>query len=571
MIEQLRIKNLGVIRDATLDFSPGLTVLTGETGAGKTMVFRSLHLLFGGKADSSLISTGAEQASIEADVAMPPQLIARLDELGGELEDGNVAIITRQVNSTGRSRSFAGGVSVPAGVVGELGEALVAVHGQSDQLRLTKTEQQRLLLDRYAGESVEKPMASYTKFWDQARTLERQIAAMTTDAGTRAAQLERITRILEQVDSLKPLAGEDHELDEEAKRLSHTEALYEVTARASELLTTGQGDDLPVVAALATARKGLDHERNLDATLGEFADRMKELEILTADLSSDITSYSAGIDASPQRLSFVESRRAALRQLTREFGDVDDLLSWVVENRPRVAQLAGGDEVLGELRAELAQVQSDLTKAGSDVTKARTKAASGFSSAVTGELASLAMIGATVQFKLSPATPGPTGADLVELGLISRPDSPWIPMAKGASGGELSRIMLAVEVVLAAADPTDTFVFDEVDAGVGGAAAVEVGKRLARLAQNAQVIVVTHLPQVAAFADRHLVIARSDGQEVHSSAVTQVQQGDRVAELSRMLAGLADSQAGSQLAEELLALAQAEREGKSVARQKTKA
>jgi DNA repair protein RecN (Recombination protein N) len=491
---------------------------------------------------------------------MPSELIARLGELGGEVEDGNVAIITRQVNSTGRSRSFAGGVSVPAGVVGELGEALVAVHGQSDQLRLTKTDQQRLLLDRYAGESLENPMATYTKLWDGARALERRIAAMTTDAGTRAAQLERITRILEQVDSLVPLPGEDHELDEEAKRLANTEALYEVTARASELLATGQVDDLPVVAALAAARKGLDHERTLDATLGEFADRMKELEILAADLSADITAYSAGIDASPQRLAFVESRRAALKQLTREFGDVDDLLAWVKENRPRVAELAGGDELLEELRAELIQVQSDLVIAAGAVTKARTKAAAGFSSSVTEELASLAMVGATVQFKLSPATPGPTGADLVELGLISRPDSPWIPMAKGASGGELSRIMLAVEVVLAAADPTETFVFDEVDAGVGGAAAVEVGKRLARLAQNAQVIVVTHLPQVAAFADRHLVIARADGQEVHSSAVNEVLQGDRVAELSRMLAGLADSQAGSQLAEELLAVAKAERE-----------
>ncbi len=562
MIEQLRIKNLGVIRDATLDFSPGLTVLTGETGAGKTMVFRSLHLLFGGKADSTLISTGAAQASVEADVAMPADLVLRLTELGGEVEYGNIAIITRQVNSTGRSRCFAGGVSVPTGVVSEFGEALVAVHGQSDQLRLTKSDQQRLLLDRYAGESLVKPMASYTNCWESARALERRIESLSSDAGTRAVQLERITRILEQVDSLKPLAGEDHELDDEAKRLSHTEALYEVTARASELLTTGQGDDLPVVVALATARKGLDHERALDATLGEFADRMKELEILAADLSADISSYSSGIDASPQRLSFVESRRAALKQLTREFGDVADLLAWVNENRPRVAELAGGDEVLLELRAELAQVQADLTKAATDVTKARTKAAAGFSAVVTTELASLAMVGATVQFKLSPAIPGPHGADLVELGLISRPDSPWIPMAKGASGGELSRIMLAVEVVLASADPTGTFVFDEVDAGVGGAAAVEVGKRLARLAQNAQVIVVTHLPQVAAFADRHLVIARSAGQEVHSSAVTQVEQGDRVAELSRMLAGLADSQAGSQLAEDLLALAETERKAR---------
>ena len=562
MIEQLRIKNLGVIRDATLDFSPGLTVLTGETGAGKTMVFRSLHLLFGGKADSALISTGAEQASVEADVAMPTELITRLDELGGEVEDGNIAIISRQVNSTGRSRSFAGGVSVPAGVVGELGEALVAVHGQSDQLRLTKTEQQRLLLDRYAGETVAKPMAKYTQLWEAQRTLERRIESLTADAGTRAAQLERITRILEQVDSLKPLPGEDNELDDEAKRLSHTEALYEVTARASDLLTGGQSDDLPVVAALVTARKGLDHERNLDATLGEFADRMKELEILAADLSADISAYSGGIDASPQRLAFVESRRAALKTLTREFGDVDDLLAWVTENRPRLAELEGGDEVLGQIREELAQVKADLVKSAAEITKARTKAAAGFSAQVTGELESLAMPGATVQFRLSPANPGPSGADLIELGLISRPDSPWIPMSKGASGGELSRIMLAVEVVLAAADPTETFVFDEVDAGVGGAAAVEVGKRLARLARNAQVIVVTHLPQVAAFADRHLVIARSDGQEVHSSSVSEVQQGERVAELSRMLAGLADSQAGTQLAEELLALAQVERKAK---------
>jgi DNA repair protein RecN (Recombination protein N) len=562
MIEQLRIKNLGVIRDATLDFSPGLTVLTGETGAGKTMVFRSLHLLFGGKADSTLISTGADQASVEADVAIPSELIARLDELGGQVEDGNIAIISRQVNSTGRSRSFAGGVSVPAAAVGELGDALVAVHGQSDQLRLTKTEQQRLLLDRYAGETVAKPMAKYTELWEAQRTLERRIESLTSDVGTRAAQLERISRILEQVDSLKPLPGEDNELDDEAKRLAHTEALYEVTARASDLLTGGQGEELPVVAALVTARKGLDHERELDATLGEFADRMKELEILAADLSADINAYSSGIDASPQRLAFVESRRAALKTLTREFGDVDDLLAWVVENRPRLAELEGGDEVLEQLRGELAEVKANLGKTAAEITKARTKAATEFSAQVTGELVSLAMPGATVQFKLSPANPGPSGADLIELGLISRPDSPWIPMSKGASGGELSRIMLAVEVVLAAADPTETFVFDEVDAGVGGAAAVEVGKRLARLARSAQVIVVTHLPQVAAFADRHLVIARSDGQEVHSSSVSEVQQGQRVAELSRMLAGLADSQAGTQLAEELLALAQTERKAK---------
>lgn len=560
MIDQLRIKNLGVIRDATLDFSPGLTVLTGETGAGKTMVFRSLHLLFGGKAESALISTGAEQASVEADVVLPKELLPRIDELGGEVEDGNIAIISRQVNSTGRSRSFAGGVSVPAGVVSELGEELVAVHGQSDQLRLTKADQQRQLLDRFAGDTVAKPMATYQGLWEQRRTLEKKIEALSSDAGTRALELDRITRILEQVDALKPLPSEDIELDEEAKRLSHTEALYDATANATGLLTGGEGVDTSVVAALVAARKGLDHERDLDATLGDFADRMKELEILAADLSSDINSYSSSIDASPQRLAFVEQRRSALKQVAREFGDVDALLAWVTENRNRVEELQGGDELIGQLKQELAQVQVDLEAQAGQITKARTKAATDFSKKVTGELESLAMPGAKVEFRITPGNLGPHGADVVELGLISRPDSPWVPMSKGASGGELSRIMLAVEVVLAAADPTETFVFDEVDAGVGGAAAVEVGKRLARLARTAQVIVVTHLPQVAAFADRHLVIARSDGQEVHSSSVTAVAEGERVAELSRMLAGLADSQAGTQLAEELLALAAAERQ-----------
>lgn len=560
MIDQLRIKNLGVIRDATLDFSPGLTVLTGETGAGKTMVFRSLHLLFGGKADSALISTGAEQASVEADVVLPKELLPRIDELGGEVEDGNVAIISRQVNSTGRSRSFAGGVSVPAGVVSELGDELVAVHGQSDQLRLTKADQQRQLLDRFAGETVAKPMGTYQGLWEQRRNLEKKIEALSSDAGTRALELDRITRILEQVDALKPLPSEDLELDEEAKRLSHTEALYDATANATGLLTGGEGVDISVVAALVAARKGLDHERDLDAALGDFADRMKELEILAADLSSDINSYSSSIDASPQRLAFVEQRRSALKQVAREFGDVDALLAWVSENRNRVEELQGGDELIAQLKQELAQVQVDLEAQAGQITKARTKAATDFSKKVTGELESLAMPGAKVEFKITPGNLGPHGADVVELGLISRPDSPWVPMSKGASGGELSRIMLAVEVVLAAADPTETFVFDEVDAGVGGAAAVEVGKRLARLARTAQVIVVTHLPQVAAFADRHLVIARSDGQEVHSSSVTAVAEGERVAELSRMLAGLADSQAGTQLAEELLALAATERQ-----------
>ncbi len=554
MLEQLRIKNLGVIRDAVLDFSPGFTVLTGETGAGKTMVFRSLALLFGGKSDSSLISTGAEQAVVEADVVVNSEIATRVAELGSEL-DQNVLILSRQVNSGGRSRAFAGGVSVPAGVISELGEDLIAVHGQSDQIRLTKGDQQRLLLDRFAGEKVATVLAEYRSLWDKRKNLKNQIELLSSDAGTRAAELDRLNRILEQVNILKPQPKEDLELADEASRLAHSESLYAAAKQAVDGLTGGESGNENVAGILATIRKGVEHESSLDPKLAEFAKRLRELEVLVADLAGDLGNYSSAIDASPQRLAYVEDRRAALKSLTREFGQVDDLLAWVSENEPRRAQLAGGDEVIAQLNTELAQVNAQIKDVAAKLTKARQKAAAEFAKAVSSELEGLAMAGAKVEFVINEAKLGPFGGDDISLGLSSRPGAPLVAVAKGASGGELSRIMLAVEVVLAKADPIETFVFDEVDAGVGGAAAVEVGKRLAQLAKTSQVVVVTHLPQVAAFADKHLVISRIAGDEFHQSAVSEVKDSDRVTELSRMLAGLSDSDAGTKLAEELLALA----------------
>jgi len=557
VLEQLRIKNLGVIRDAVLDFSPGLTVLTGETGAGKTMVFRSLALLFGGKSDSSLISTGAEQALVEADVVVPDRLIAQLTELGSEFDQGNLLILSRQVNSGGRSRAFAGGISIPAGTISDLGDELIAVHGQSDQIRLTKGDQQRLLLDRFGAGAVAKALDNYRNTWDQRKLIKNRLDSLNTDAGTRAAELERLTRILDQVDLLKPQPKEDLELADEASRLSHSEALYAASNAAISGLTGSQNDSerANVAQALSALRKVIEHEQSLDPKLEEFVTRIRELEVLVADLAADFAAYSGAIDASPQRLAYVEDRRAALKALAREFGQVDDLLAWVAENKLRQAELAGGDEIISELEAQLAKLTAQLKTEASVLTKERAKAAANFAKAVSAELDGLAMTGAKVEFVLTEAKLGPTGADDIALGLSSRPGAPLIAVAKGASGGELSRIMLAVEVVLAAADPIETFVFDEVDAGVGGAAAVEVGKRLAQLAKSSQVIVVTHLPQVAAFADKHLVISRLDGDEFHKSAVSEVTDSDRVTELSRMLAGLSDSVAGTKLAEELLSLA----------------
>jgi len=558
VIEQLRIKNLGVILDATLDFSPGLTVLTGETGAGKTMVFRSLDLLFGGKADSALISTGATQALVEADVVVEPDLVEWFAGFGAQVDD-SVAIVSRQVNDTGRSRSFLGGASVPAAVVAECGEQLVAVHGQSDQLRLTKTEQQRLLLDRFAGAEVADLLIEYRRIWDAHRELGQRIDALTSDSVDREAQLERLTQILSQVDSLNPQPGEDHALHDEARRGANTEALFNAATLAITQLSGEDASGASIAQALATARKALEHEQAVDVSLEQFVVRLREVEILVSELSSDLNSYASDIDASPARLAQIETRRAALKQLARGFVDLDDVLAWVEVNRPRLAELQGGDEVLAQMREEQDALWQKLLIMAQQLTDARTAAAIRFSQAVSEELAGLAMAGASVDFQITAVTPSPNGADRVELGLVSRPNAPRVPIHKGASGGELSRIMLAVEVVLAQADPIGTFVFDEVDAGVGGQAAVEVGKRLARLARTSQVIVVTHLPQVAAFADRHLVVARAEGDEVHSSQVVAVSKQDRVVELSRMLAGLEDSQAGEQLARDLLEVAENER------------
>lgn len=557
MLEQVRLRNFGVISEATLDLTPGLNVLTGETGAGKTMVFRGLGVLFGGKVDASIISSGCSQAVIEADIVVPQTVADNMSESGAVLEDGNVAIVARQINDTGRSRSFIGGASVPTAVVTDLGTELVAVHGQSEQLRLTKATQQRLILDRFSGDH--SVLENYQELWDKRNQVLRRIDMLTTDATAREIELDRITRILEQFDELKPEPGEDRALDDEANKLTNVEVLYSASASALTAIAGDDSGDAGAMSGISLARKSLERERHHDSQLAELADRVHELEVLASDVAADISHYVSSIDASPERLSFVEARRSALRNLSREFGDVDALIEWVESARVRQAELSGGDDVVAQLRQELSDLTASLTAQGAKLTKLRTKAAESFASKVSSELEGLAMAGARVEFALEPADLGPFGADAIQLGLISRPNSPWVSINKGASGGELSRIMLAVQVVLAEADPIETFIFDEVDAGVGGAAAVEVGRRLARLARTSQVVVVTHLPQVAAFADNHLVVSRGDEGSIHHSSINQVADSDRVTELARMLAGLADSQAGAQLAAELLEIAESER------------
>ncbi|MEV6579258.1 DNA repair protein RecN [Streptomyces sp. NPDC051582] len=571
----MRIRSLGVIDDAVVELSPGFTAVTGETGAGKTMVVTSLGLLLGGRADPALVRIGAKAAVVEGRIVMRPGAPAavRAEEAGAELDDGAL-LISRTVSAEGRSRAHVGGRSVPVGLLGELADDLVAVHGQTDQQGLLRPARQRQALDRYASDAVAVPLEKYGAAYRRLRAVAVELDEITTRARERAQEADLLRFGLEEIAAVEPLAGEDAELAAEAERLGHAESLASAAQIAHGALA-GDVEDPEGVDAntlVAGAHRALDAVRSHDPALGALAERIGELGILLADVAGELAGYADDLDADPLRLAAVEERRAALTQLTRKYGDsIDSVLEWAERGSARLLELDGDDERITELTAERDGLRAELSLLAQALTDARVEAATRFASAVTAEMASLAMPHARVTIDVRqvedpegvevdgrPVAYGPSGTDEVELLLAPHPGAQPRPIAKGASGGELSRVMLAVEVVFAGSDPVPTYLFDEVDAGVGGKAAVEVGRRLAKLAKSAQVVVVTHLPQVAAFADRQLLVEKTNDGSVTRSGVKILEGEDRVRELSRMLAGHEDSVSARAHAEELLAAARAD-------------
>ncbi|GAA1363606.1 DNA repair protein RecN [Streptomyces beijiangensis] len=572
MLEEMRIRSLGVIDDAVVELSPGFTAVTGETGAGKTMVVTSLGLLLGGRADAALVRLGAKSAVVEGRISVPAGSPAavRAQEAGAELDEGAL-LISRTVSAEGRSRAFLGGRSVPVGLLAELADDLVAVHGQTDQQGLLRPARQRQALDRYAGDAVSGPHAKYAAAYRRLRDVVTELDELTTRARERAQEADLLRFGLDEVAGVEPLPGEDAELSAEAERLGHAEALASAASLAHSALAGDPEDQEGVDATTLVAGAGrtLDAVRSHDPALAALAERMGEIGILLSDVAGELAGYADNLDADPLRLAVVEERRADLTQLTRKYGvDITAVLAWAEEGAVRLSELEGDDDRIGELTTERDALRAELSGLAQALTDVRTEASMRFAAAVTAELASLAMPHARVSIDIRQADDpegvevggrlvayGPTGADEIELLLAPHPGAQPRPIAKGASGGELSRVMLAVEVVFAGSDPVPTYLFDEVDAGVGGKAAVEVGRRLARLAKSAQVVVVTHLPQVAAFADRQLLVEKTNDGSVTRSGVTVLEGEDRVRELSRMLAGQEDSETARAHAEELLATA----------------
>ncbi|MFE4634324.1 DNA repair protein RecN [Streptomyces sp. NPDC056773] len=574
----MRIRSLGVIDDAVVELSPGFTAVTGETGAGKTMVVTSLGLLLGGRADPALVRIGAKAAVVEGRIVMRPDAPAalRAEEAGAELDDGAL-LISRTVSAEGRSRAHVGGRAVPVGLLAELADDLVAVHGQTDQQGLLRPARQRQALDRYAGDAVAVPLEKYAAAHRRLRAVAGELEEITTRARERAQEADLLRFGLDEIAAVEPVAGEDTELAAEAERLGHAESLSSA-AQVAHAALAGNVEDPEGVdagALVAGAHRALESVRSHDPALGALAERIGELGILLGDVAGELAGYADDLDADPLRLAAVEERRAALTQLIRKYGSagdagntVDSVLEWAERGSVRLLELDGDDERIDELTAERDGLRLELSALAQALTDARGEAATRFASAVTEELASLAMPHARVSIDVRQTEDpegvevggrlvayGPSGVDEVELLLAPHPGAQPRPIAKGASGGELSRVMLAVEVVFAGSDPVPTYLFDEVDAGVGGKAAVEVGRRLAKLAKSAQVVVVTHLPQVAAFADRQLLVEKTNDGSVTRSGVTVLEGEDRIRELSRMLAGHEDSASARAHAEELLAAA----------------
>lgn len=557
MWQHLRLSSLGVIDSAELDLDSGLTVITGETGAGKTMVVTALGLLRGERADAGLVRHGVDRARVEASIAVPDgtAVASTVEEAGGSLE-GDVVVLGRVLSAQGRSRAVAGGATVPASLLSSVTDELVAVHGQSDQHRLLRPAEQRAALDRLAGAELADLLQEYVPAYERLRSVHSRLHDVRHHSRERAQELDLIQRGLDDVESVAPTPGEDDALRAEQNRLAHAEALARGAATAHGLLSADpDGNDARTLAA--SAAQALDETAGHDDALDELAARVREIGILIDEVGADLGSYADGLEIDPARLAAVQDRLAALTSLQRRYGpSVDDVLEWAREAAVRAADLDADDDTIRTLEAEAAELEPRLAELAGLISEQRRAAAQRLSDLVEAELVQLSMPSArlTVEVRRSERL-GPLGADEVELLLAANNGAPARPLAKGASGGELSRVMLALEVVLADRTDVPTLVFDEVDAGIGGRAAVEVGRRLARLAEHAQVLAVTHLPQVAAFADHHFHVAKDDDGQVTSSTVRRLDDEERIDELARMLAGQDDSSAAQEHARELLALA----------------
>ncbi|MDR2619657.1 MAG: DNA repair protein RecN [Propionibacteriaceae bacterium] len=558
MLTDLHISNIGVIADATLQFAPGLTAVTGETGAGKTMVVTGLGLLLGERADTSLVRFGEQQSLVEGRFVGVSKIRELLDDIGAVLDDDEL-LVSRLLRA-GRSRASVGGVQTPVAALNTVVGALAAIHGQSEQVLLTSTAKHREMLDRAVGAAFADVLHNYQALYQQRVTLLAELEDLRNNARERARELDMLHFGLNEIGAIRPQPDEDTALGAEMQRLQATDDLRLSAEEANHALSgasDGDWNDPGALGLAGRAKKAITRLASLDTQAAGLAASAAEVVERLNDLSADVASYLAALEADPIRLEAISTRRAELATLTRKYGaNIAEVLEWERVTAARVLTLAASDERIETIASEIAVLEKQLTELAATLTAQRTATAKRLAAAVAAELGALAMPHARLEFTLETLPQlGAYGAESVQLLFSANPGAELAPLSKVASGGELSRIRLALEVVLA--EPGNTFVFDEIDAGVGGAVGFEIGARLARLAHTSQVIVVTHLAQVAAFAARQWVITKSETDELTASDISEVTGDARIAEIARMMGGDPTSQAALAHAAELLARASA--------------
>ncbi|RDV45638.1 DNA repair protein RecN [Leifsonia sp. ku-ls] len=572
-IEEISIRDLGVIADASLPLGPGFTAITGETGAGKTMVVSALGLLLGERADTGAVRLGSTQAWVEGRwrVASAGDVVERVRDAGGDVDaidaDESELVLSRSVSAEGRSRAVVGGRSAPVAVLTELGEQLVVVHGQSDQIRLRSAVAQRAALDRFAGPTFAAALDTYEQVFHRWRDNRAELDELIADQDRRAREAEDLRIAMAEIEAVAPQPGEDDELAERAERLTNLEELRLAAAAARELLSAEESEGVDALGLLDNARRQLERVAPHDSALQPLAESVAEANYLISDIAAQLSTYLAALDADgAQELEVVQERRAELASLVRKYGPtLDDVIRTLETGSLRLLELDGDADRIDELTREVEADAELVRELASGLSAERAAAAERLAEAVSEELSALAMPDARIVVEVTQRDPddlttySASGRDQVAILLQPHPGAEPRPLGKGASGGELSRVMLAIEVVIAGSDPVPTFIFDEVDAGVGGASAIEIGRRLARLAESAQVIVVTHLAQVAAFANNHLTVVKGSDGAVTASSVRRLDGDERIAEMARLLSGLPDSESGLAHARELVEMAAAAR------------
>ena len=558
-LEEISIRSLGVIESSNIEFKPGLTVLTGETGAGKTMVLTALGLVLGSKSDSDLVRAGQERAIVTGKFAVPKDLATQIIDAGGEIEEESV-VISRTVSTAGKSRVLVGGVVSSAAAVSSFASSLVEIHAQSSSSKLTKPGVARELLDRFAGIDL----TTYQQTFDQYQQMLRRINELKEQLSQADRQIAELSELADEFAKLNPKSGELVEIENEIAKLGSVEVLNQAVSTALNLF---ENEDLSAVNMLQQIRKSLDQVTGKDKQLDAITERYTESLLNLQDISSDLSSYLSQLEADPNRFEKLQDRKASLNSLLKRYGKGSDkeaafeqLLIDGKSAKERIADLSGGDQRVAELQKEAELIFKQLQEQGLALSKLRKVNGEKLSSQVTEEVRSLSMPNASFVIEQTVGdvknSKSFTSNGIDEISILFSAHSGGTPLAlnKVASGGELSRVMLALEVVIAEAEPIGTYIFDEVDAGVGGKAAIEVGRRLSKLSKSAQVIVITHLAQVAAWADNHLVVKKSENGLVTQSDVMEVRATERKIEIARMLSGQEDSQTAQEHAGELLAI-----------------